>query len=430
MWGRYRARALSYRRFGGIVLATESIFFMLVLSLMAAGYLLGRQRAVRLRAGGAVLHSREGHYGWYVTLWGGVPAVLVAIAGLMVDDLGGPAIHWSAVLAGVLAVGGGGVAVALRQVRPSLRARNMVEGYVIGGLIAAALISILTTIGIVLSIVFEAVRFFQIVSFWEFITGTTWSTDTAFLAGAGREGEQAAQAAFGSVPLFAGTFLISAIAMLVAMPIGLLSAVYMAEYAPPAVRTAAKPLLEILAGIPTVVYGFFAAITIAPMIVAAAEALGLDASYNNALAPGLVMGIMIIPLVSSLSDDVISAVPQSLRDGALALGVTQAETVKHVLLPAALPGIVAAFILGVSRALGETMIVVMAAGLAANLTANPLEAVTTVTVRIVDALTGDQAYDSPETLSAFALGLVLFVVTLALNLFSMMIARRFHQRYE
>jgi phosphate transport system permease protein len=216
----------------------------------------------------------------------------------------------------------------------------------------------------------------------------------------------------------------------VALPIGLLSAIYMSEYAPKKVRGMAKPTLEVLAGIPTVVYGFFAAITVSPLVVAAAEGVGLDASYSNALAPGLVMGVMIIPFVSSLSDDVISAIPNSMREGSFALGATPSETIKHVLLPAALPGVVAAFILAVSRALGETMIVVMAAGLRPNLTANPLEDMTTVTVRIVDALTGDQEFSSPETLSAFGLGLVLFVVTLALNLISLKVVRRFHEKYE
>jgi len=297
-------------------------------------------------------------------------------------------------------------------------------------LIAAALVSILTTLGIVFSILFEAIRFFQLVSLWEFLTGTTWSPDTAFLGGAGREGEGQAQAEFGSVPLFAGTFMITGIAMLVALPVGLLSAIYMSEYASKRVREAAKPTLEVLAGIPTVVYGFFAAITVSPLVVQLAEGLGLDASYSNALAPGVVMGVMIIPFVSSLSDDVISAIPNSLREGSFALGATESETIKQVLVPAALPGIVSAFILAVSRALGETMIVVMAAGLRPNLTANPLEDMTTVTVRIVDALTGDQEFDSPETLSAFGLGLMLFIVTLVLNTVSLMVVRRFHEKYD
>jgi len=320
--------------------------------------------------------------------------------------------------------------MAARTLRPGLKARNIVEGVVRWLLIGASLVSILTTLGIIGSILFEAIRFFQLVSVWEFLTGTTWSPDTAFLGGAGRGAEGQAEAEFGSVPLFAGTFMITAIAMLVALPVGLLSAIYMSEYAPPKVREAAKPTLEVLAGIPTVVYGFFAAITVSPLVVDLAESVGLDASYSNALAPGLVMGVMIIPFVSSLSDDVISAIPNSLREGSFALGATESETIKHVLVPAALPGIVAAFILAISRALGETMIVVMAAGLRPNLTANPLEDMTTVTVRIVDALTGDQEFDSPETLSAFGLGLMLFIVTLVLNTISLMVVRRFHEKYD
>ncbi len=262
------------------------------------------------------------------------------------------------------------------------------------------------------------------------MTGTNWSPGTAFLGGAGRSGEAHADASFGSVPIFAGTFMITAIAMLVALPIGLLAAIFMSEYSPLGLRNVSKPALEILAGIPTVVYGFFAAITVSPLVVDLAAYFGLEAAYTNALAPGVVMGIMIIPFISSLSDDVITSLPHSLREGSLALGTTKSETIKHVLLPAALPGIVSAFLLGVSRALGETMIVVMAAGLRPNLTWNPLEGMTTVTVRIVDALTGDTSFDSAETLSAFGLGLVLLVITLFLNLISIIIIRKFKQQYE
>jgi phosphate transport system permease protein len=288
----------------------------------------------------------------------------------------------------------------------------------------------LTTVGIVVSILFESIKFFEMVSIWEFLTGTQWEPDAAFLGAAGREGEQVSEPLFGSVPIFAGTFMITAIAMAVAVPIGLFSAIYMSEYAPLNVRKTVKPILEILAGIPTVVYGFFAAITVTPLVVDAAAFFGLEADYTNALSPGLVMGIMIIPLVSSLSDDVINSVPQNLREGAYALGTTYSETIKHVVLPAALPGIISSFLLAVSRALGETMIVVMAAGLRPNLTMNPLEGMTTVTVRIVDALTGDQSFDSPETLSAFGLGMVLLLVTLTLNVISIIVIRRFRQKYE
>ena len=235
---------------------------------------------------------------------------------------------------------------------------------------------------------------------------------------------------FGAVPIFAGTLLISAIAMLVAVPFGLMSAIYLAEYASPTVRAWAKPLLEILAGIPTVVYGFFAALTVAPLIRNFGESIGLTVASESALAAGLVMGIMIIPFVSSLSDDVITAVPQAMRDGSLGLGATKSETIKRVVIPAALPGIVGGVLLAVSRAIGETMIVVMAAGLAANLTINPLEAVTTVTVQIVTLLTGDQAFDSPKTLAAFALGLMLFITTLILNIIALRTVRKYREQYE
>jgi phosphate transport system permease protein len=236
--------------------------------------------------------------------------------------------------------------------------------------------------------------------------------------------------AFGAIPVFMGTLLISAIAMLVAVPIGLMSAIYLSEYASKRLRDIAKPLMEILAGIPTVVYGFFAALTVAPIVRDIGTSLGLDVSSESALAAGFVMGIMIIPFVSSLSDDVINAVPQSLRDGAYGLGATHSETIRNVVLPAALPGIVGSILLAVSRAIGETMIVVMAAGLAANLTVNPLETVTTVTVQIVTLLVGDQEFDSPKTLAAFALGLILFIVTLCLNVIALYVVRRYREQYE
>ncbi len=297
-------------------------------------------------------------------------------------------------------------------------------------LVIASLVSIITTIGIVISILFESMKFFSHVNFFDFITGTKWSPDTAFLEGAGRDGSNAAKPEFGSVPIFAGTFMVTLIALFVAVPVGLLSAIFMSEYATPKTRGLVKPILEILAGIPTVVYGFFAAITVSPLVVKTAEALGLQADYTNALSPGLVMGIMIIPFVSSLSDDVINAIPQNLREGSLALGMTRSETMKYVMIPAALPGIISAVLLALSRAIGETMIVVMAAGLRPNLTWNPLEGMTTVTVRIVDALTGDQSFDSLETLSAFGLAFVLLIVTLALNIVSSIVIRKFRKQYD
>ncbi len=284
-------------------------------------------------------------------------------------------------------------------------------------LFMAASLSVLTTFGILFSILFEAIAFFQLKSFWYFITGTIWSP--------GVENSQ-----FGAVPIFAGTFMITLIALLVAIPLGLGSAIYMSEIATRKTRNLFKPLLEILAGIPTVVYGFFAALTIAPGIVAISEHFGWEASYNSALACGLVMGIMIIPLISSLTDDVFAAVPASQRHAALALGLTRGEMIKDIVLPAALPGVISAVLLATSRALGETMIVVMAAGLRANLSWNPLEDMTTVTVRIVDAMVGDHAFDSPATLSAFALGLALFVITLFINIFSLMLIRKFKEKYR
>ena len=316
-------------------------------------------------------------------------------------------------------------AMAWRTINPGKRARNSVERIILGFLMASSTIAILTTVGIVLSVLFESLRFFQAVPVTEFIFGTEWSPQMAI-----RADQVGASGAFGAIPLFAGTLLISFIAMLVAVPVGLMSAIYLAEYARPRVRSVVKPLLEVLAGIPTVVYGFFAALTVAPFIRGLGESVGLDVASESALAAGLVMGVMIIPFVSSLSDDVINAVPQAMRDGAYALGSTQSETIRKVVIPAALPGIVGGILLAVSRAIGETMIVVMAAGLAANLTANPLRAVTTVTVQIVTLLTGDQEFDSAKTLAAFALGLVLFVVTLGLNVIALQVVRKYREQYE
>ena len=324
----------------------------------------------------------------------------------------------------------GGFLLAYRSLTREKRTRHAVERTIRTLLIFASAVAIFTTVGIVLSLIFESIRFFGMVPFFDFLFGTNWSPQSAF-EGAGREAAaQDFSAIFGAVPLFAGTLLITLIAMCVAAPIGLMSAVYLADYASPKFRAVAKPVLEILAGVPTVVYGFFAALTVAPAIRGWGESLGLDVSSESALAAGLVMGIMIIPFVSSLSDDVINAVPQSLRDGSAGLGATKSETIRKVVLPAALPGIVSALMLAVSRAIGETMIVVMAAGLAANLTANPLEAVTTVTVQIVTLLVGDQEFDSAKTLAAFALGLTLFVVTLTLNVIALRVVQRYREQYD
>ncbi len=314
------------------------------------------------------------------------------------------------------------------SIRPRLNSRRyriIWEQALLVLLIACSLLAIFTTVGIVLSLIFESIRFFDKVPLTEFLFGLEWSPQTAM-----RADQVGSSGSFGAVPLFAGTALISAIAMFVAGPVGLLSAIYLAEYASAGVRGVVKPLLEILAGVPTVIYGFFAALIVAPMIRDGGAAAGLDVSSESALAAGLVMGVMIIPIVSSLSDDMISSVPMSLREASYSLGATQSETIRRVVLPAALSGIVSAMLLATSRAVGETMIVVMAAGLAANLTLNPFHAVTTITVQIVGLLTGDQEFDNPKTLSAFALGLVLFLVTLALNVTALRVVRKYRNIYD
>ncbi len=318
-----------------------------------------------------------------------------------------------------------GAAFAWTRVAPHINARVNVENTLRRIFFVCAALAVLTTAGIVFSVILETVRFFGKVPITEFLFGTSWSPQTAI-----RADQVGADGAFGVIPLFTGTLLISAIALLVAVPVGLLSAIYLSEYASKRVRATAKPVLEMLAGIPTVVYGFFAALTVAPFIRDLAQTVGMEASSQSALAAGLVMGIMIVPFVSSLSDDVINAVPQTMRDGSLAMGATQSETMKKVIFPAALPGIMGGILLAASRAIGETMIVVMAAGLAANLTANPLESVTTVTVQIATLLVGDQEFDSAKTLSAFALGMMLFIVTLLLNVVALKIVRKYREQYD
>ncbi len=457
-----------------------SQLLIVLLALSAAGYYLGRRRALA-SAGGRVrdLHSLPGYYGLLTAIGCGIPALLVVglwvaleptlitqqviaslpadmralpperlalvvndvknmVAGNITSREASPAMEaaaeryrdlqflstvarWLVVLALAIA----GAALVHRRIAPRLQARNAVERVVTVFLIASSTVAIFTTLGIVLSVLFESLRFFQQVPITEFLFGLKWSPQTAL-----RADQVGSSGAFGAVPLFTGTLLISFIAMVVAVPIGLMSALYLSEYADRRFRAVAKPLLEILAGIPTVVYGFFAALTVAPLVRQAGTAVGLDVASESALAAGAVMGIMIIPFVSSLSDDVINAVPQAMRDGSYAMGATHSETITRVILPAALPGIVGGILLAVSRAIGETMIVVMAAGLAANLTANPLEAVTTVTVQIVTLLTGDQEFDSPKTLAAFALGLVLFAVTLVLNVIALHVVRKYREQYE
>ena len=391
-----------------------------LLVLSAAAYRLGRGKALRQREGGRKLHSLPAYYGVYVALWCAIPALLVLAFGVGSRLVAQAAVGVLALVAAVA-----GAAWAWWRVRPEMAAIYRVEATVRRLLLAGSLVAILTTLGIVLSLLFEALRFFGRVPVAEFLFGLHWSPQTAL-----RAEQVGASGSFGAVPLFVGTLLISLIAMAVAVPVGLLSAIYMAEYAGRRARSVLKPLLEILAGIPTVVYGFFAALTVAPLLRQWGQAVGLDVASESALAAGAVMGVMIIPFVSSLSDDVITAVPRGLREASYGLGATQSETIRRVVIPAALPGIVGGVLLAVSRAIGETMIVVMAAGLAANLTFDPLEAVTTVTVQIVTLLVGDQEFDSAKTLSAFALGLALFLITLVFNIVALQVVRRYREQYE
>jgi phosphate transport system permease protein len=317
-----------------------------------------------------------------------------------------------------------GAFFGLKVIGSRYRARHSVELSVTLFMMFSSLLAILITLGIVFSLVFEAFHFFTKVPFTEFLFGLRWEPQIAM-----RADQVAGQGAFGVVPVLYGTFLISAIAMIVAVPTGILSAIFLTEYSHPRFRAVVKPLLEILAGVPTVVYGFFAVLTVAPAIRDLGFALGFEASPNSALAAGAVMGVMIIPFISSLSDDAFAAVPRAMREGSYALGATKGETIRKVLLPAALPGIVGGVLLALSRAVGETMIVVMAAGLIAKLTLNPLDAVTTVTVQIVTLLIGDAEFDNPKTLAAFALGLVLFIVTLILNLIALHTVRKYREKY-
>ena len=476
----------------GLILILLAVF-------SAAIYWLARRRVVLATAdGGSRAHSRPKYHGAHAAIWAAVPAIVL----LMVLAVAGPrlttAVTWAdlpqaapaaepfrsqfqfdaeAIAAGrapsVVAyspaqrqaldahaerIGGingllrlGGLAAVLlaaligglyawSRALPDFRARNSVERWVAALLFGCSAVAVLTTLGIVLSLVWESLRFFQTVSPWEFLTGTHWSPQIAI-----RADQVGSSGGFGAVPLFVGTFLIMAIAMLTAAPIGLMAAIYLAEYASAFQRAWIKPALEILAGIPTVVYGFFAALTVGPAFRSAFNGLGemlvggplnglglylMGVQNQMALVAGFVMGIMLIPFVSSLSDDIINAVPQSLRDGSYAMGATRSETIKEVVLPAALPGVAGALLLAVSRAIGETMIVTMAAGLQARITANPLDSVTTVTVQIVTLLTGDQEFDSPKTLSAFGLGLTLFVVTLILNVVALKIVQHYREQYD
>ena len=323
------------------------------------------------------------------------------------------------------------VAYAYKKISSNSRTREPVEKFLNAVLFTASLAAILTTVGIVFSLIFQTIDFFKVIPLFDFVFGTHWYPAKAFV----RDSSEALDPTmysdtFGAVPIFAGTFFIAFIAMCVAIPIGLMSGIYLAEYASYKVRQYAKPLIEILAGIPTVVYGFFAALTVGPFLKELGTSMGLEVSAESALAAGGVMGIMIIPFISSLSDDVITSVPQSLRDGSYAMGATKSETIKRVIFPAALPGIVGSILLGVSRAIGETMIVVMASGLAANLTLNPLESTSTITAQIVVILIGDQAFGDPKTQAAFALGMSLFLVTLCLNIVALRVVKKYREKYE
>ncbi len=474
---------------------------LLALALFSgATFFAARRKALASVGGRPVgLHSLPGYYGGYVAIWVAIPAALVLLAaagfggrleaGLLratpapsvqaldaqqrdvffddavslsegrqasesvyegalksaLDSAVARARHLKSqitygALASALALACAGAGFAFPRIRPDFRARNRVEGWIAGLFILCSVTAVLTTVGIVGSLIWESWRFFQSVSPIDFLFGMDWDPQIAM-----RADQYASSGAFGAVPLFIGTFLIMIIAMLVAAPVGLFSAIYLSEYASPLARAVVKPLLEILAGVPTVVYGFFAALTVGPLfreffngIGALLIGGGLDGlgqylsqvQNQMALVAGAVMGVMLIPFVSSLSDDIINAVPQSLRDGSLAMGATRSETVKKVVLPAALPGIMAALLLAVSRAVGETMIVTMAAGLQAKATINPLDTVTTVTVQIVTLLTGDQEFDSPKTLAAFGLGLTLFAVTLTLNIIALRIVQKYREQYD
>jgi len=449
----------------------------LIIGLGLIGWLTARARAARFDRGGARrLHSLPSQHGWYVAMWTILPgllflavwsavspglvreAVLQDPAAAQLSDFAferdavlaearhisedpfadgdevarklAPAMGaartrytWiGSALAILLAFAGG--AFAFTRIRAGFHARTRVERGVMSILLVASLIAILTTLGIFLSLLWESLRFFAVVSPAEFLLGTHWSPQVIDAAHPGQS--------LGAVPLFWGTFFIGAvIAMLVAIPFGLMSAIYLTQYAAPRVRRWMKPILEILAGVPTVVYGYFAALTVAPAVRDFAVMLGMPfASSESALAAGLVMGVMIIPFVSSMADDSIAAVPTAMRDGSLAMGATTSETISRVLLPAALPGVVAGVLLAVSRAIGETMIVVMAASGAATITLNPFDSATTVTKQIVDLLTGEAEFDSPKTLAAFALGLTLFIITLLLNVVALRVVKRYREAYD
>lgn len=458
-----------------------SYLLLALLAVTIAAYYAGfsKARAFATAPGYSSQHSLSGYHGAYVAAWAGIPSFLLVILwilfqGQVIDSLliaslpqdrvsnldagqlslltseiksvakgnvfGKPdatviaaaerynawqdIASW-AMVASALVLSVIALVVARSMLAPRFRARNHVERITSILMISCSLIAILTTVGIVTSLLYETMRFFSMVSPYGFFFGLNWEPQIAI-----RPDQVTSGGAFGAIPVYVGTMLIALIAMLVATPIGLFSAVYLTEYASNSTRSVVKPLLEILAGIPTVVYGFFAVLTVAPAMREFGEFLGFAIAPNSAMAAGAVMGIMLIPFISSLSDDALAAVPQSLRDGSYGLGATKGETITNVLLPAALPGIMGGILLAVSRAIGETMIVVMAAGIIASLTLNPFEPVTTVTVQIVTLLIGDTEFDNPKTLAAFALGLVLFIATLILNVIALSIVRKYREQYD
>lgn len=458
-----------------MTLAAFTLLFVAVI----AGYLLNRMAATQIKAGGTEMHSLVSFHAWYsfllvllpgflmIVLWLALQGTLIernVMASLpagVLDGLDGGAIQlisaeiqsiargqvfgtpeewkvaaaerlnglystsrWTMLICLAL-LSAGLIVFARSKVSADFRARTAVEKIVLGLMIACSLIAILTTIGIILSLIFESIKFFRLVPMHEFLFGLRWEPQIAI-----RADQVAGQGAFGVIPVILGSVVIMTIALIVAVPIGLMAAIYLNEFASQRFRSWAKPILEILAGVPTIVYGFFAILVIAPFLRSTGESLSLPVSPNTALAAGICMAVMLIPFISSFADDALSAVPRSLRDGSLALGATRAETITKVLFPAAIPGIVGGVLLAVSRAIGETMIVVMAAGIIAKLTINPLDTVTTVTVQIVTLLIGDTEFDNPKTLAAFALGMLLFVITLGINIVAIRIVRKYREQYD
>ena len=458
----------------------NSLIAGVILILCLSSYFFGRSEARKLVTQNIKLKALPAYYGYYLSLWCGLPALIIFgcwslfeptiikvlilnnfpqieskdlfyeqtlsffngnFSGEITNEIKAASIKYSSIniiaqnskVVIITAALIGSLTFAYRKIQNNNKARDDVEIILKVLLFTSSLVAILTTVGIIVSLLFESLKFFSTINIFEFIFGTSWSPQRAFVRDASAitpEELLELQDAFGSVPLFAGTAFIALIAMCVAVPIGLFSGIYLAEYASTKVRKYSKPIIEILAGIPTVVYGFFAALTVGPFFRTLGESLGLTVSSESALAAGLIMGVMIIPYISSLSDDVINSVPQSLREGSYAVGATKSETIKKVVIPAALPGIIGSILLAVSRAIGETMIVVMAAGLAANLTINPLESTTTITTQIVMILVGDQEFDSPKTQAAFALGLTLFIATLILNYIALRVVKKYREKYD